>query len=50
MEPIEFRTLRNADLRLNIRRSPTINSGFRLTLNKRYGYWVVVDEEIEWVS
>ena len=50
MEPIEFRTLQDADLRLNIRRSPTIGGGFRLTLNKRHGYWVVVDEEIEWVS
>jgi hypothetical protein len=50
MEPIEFRTLQDADLRLNIRRSPTIGGGFRLTLNRRYGYWVVVDEEIEWVS
>jgi hypothetical protein len=50
LEPIEFRTLQDADLRLNIRRSPTIGGGFRLTLNKRHGYWVVVDEEIEWVS
>jgi len=50
MEPIEFRTLQDADLRLNIRRSPTIGGGFRLTLNRRHGYWVVVDEEIEWVS
>ena len=47
---IEFRTLQNADLRLSIRRSPTIGGGFRLTLNKRHGYWVVVEEEIEWVS
>lgn len=50
MEPIDFRTLQDADLRLNIRRSPTIGGGFRLTLNKRHGYWVVVNEEIEWVS
>lgn len=50
LEPIEFRTLQDADLRLSIRRSPTIGGGFRLTLNKRHGYWVVVDEEIEWVS
>ena len=50
MEPIEYRTLQDADLRLNIRRSPTIGGGFRLTLNRRNGYWVVVDEEIEWVS
>lgn len=50
MEPIEFRTLQDAELHLNIRRSPTIGGGFRLTLNKRHGYWVVVDEEIQWVS
>ena len=50
MEPIEFRTLQDADLRLNIRRSPTVGGGFRLTLNKRHGFWVVLDEEIEWVS
>ncbi|MBW7884227.1 MAG: hypothetical protein H3C34_16610 [Caldilineaceae bacterium] len=50
MEPIEFRTLQDADVRLNIRRSPTVGGGFRLTLNKRHGFWVVVDEEIEWVS
>ena len=50
MEPIEFQTLQDADLRLNIRRSPTIGGGFRLTMKKRHGYWVIVDEEIEWVS
>jgi hypothetical protein len=50
MDPIEFRTLQDADLRLSIRRSPTVGGGFRLTMNKRHGFWVVVDEEIEWVT
>lgn len=50
MEPVEFRTLQDADVRLNVRRSPTVGGGFRLTLNKRHGFWVVVDEEIEWAS
>jgi hypothetical protein len=50
MEPIEFRTLQDADVRLNVRRSPTVGGGFRLTMNKRHGFWVVVDEEIEWAS
>lgn len=50
MDPIEFRTLQEADLRLSIRRSPTVGGGFRLTLNKRHGFWVVVGEEIEWVT
>lgn len=50
MEPIEFRTLQDADLHLNIRRSPTVGGGFRLRLHKRHGYWVVVDEDIEWAT
>lgn len=50
MDPIEFRTLQDADLRLSIRRSPTVGGGFRLTMNKRHGFWVVVDEEVEWVT
>lgn len=50
MEPIEFRTLHEADLRLHIRRSPVVGGGFRLHFAKRRGQWVVVEEEIEWVS
>jgi hypothetical protein len=50
MDPIEFRTLQDAELHLSIRRSPTVGGGFRLTLNKRHGFWVIADEEIEWVS
>ena len=50
MDPIEFRTVQDAELHLNIRRSPTVGGGFRLTLNKRHGFWVITDEEIEWVS
>lgn len=50
MDLIEFRTLNDAELHLSIRRSPTVGGGFRLTLHKRHGFWVVADEEIEWVS
>lgn len=50
MEPIEFRTLHEADMRIHVRRSPMVGGGFRLHLAKRRGYWVVADEEIEWVS
>lgn len=50
MEMIDFRTLQDADVRINIRRSPTVGGGFRLTLHKRHGLWVVVDEQIDWVS
>lgn len=50
MEMIDFRTLQDADVRINIRRSPTVGGGFRLTLQKRHGMWVIVDEQIEWVS
>lgn len=50
MEMIDFRTLQDADVRINIRRSPTVGGGFRLTLQKRHGMWVVTDEQIEWVS
>ena len=32
MEPIDFRTLQDVEVRLNIRRSPTVGGGFRLTL------------------
>jgi len=50
MEPIEFRTLHDAEVRVHIRRSPMVGGGFRLHLAKRRGHWVVVGEEIEWVS
>jgi len=50
MEPIEFRTLQDAELRLHIRRTPMAGGGFRLTLKKRRKMWVVVDEQMEWVS
>jgi hypothetical protein len=50
MEPIEFRTLQEAELRLHVRRSPTVGGGFRLHMAKRRGYWVVAEEEIEWAS
>ena len=50
LELIEFRTLQDADVRINIRRSPTVGGGFRLTMHKRHGMWVVTDEQIEWVS
>lgn len=50
MEPIEFRTLQEADMRVHIRRSPVVGGGFRLHFAKRRNQWVVVDEEIEWVS
>lgn len=50
MEPVEFASLQEADLRLHIRRSPMVGGGFLLHMEKRRGRWVVVDEEIEWVS
>lgn len=50
MEPIEFRTLNDAELRLHIRRTPMVGGGFRLELQKRRKMWVVVGEEVEWVS
>jgi len=50
MEPIEFRTLSEAEMRMHIRRSPIVGGGFKLHLAKRRNQWVVVDEEIEWVS
>jgi len=27
-----------------------VGGGFRLTMHKRHGMWVVADEQIEWVS
>lgn len=50
MDPIEFRSLQEAELRIHIRRTPTVGGGFRLELEKRRKMWVVVDEEVEWVS
>lgn len=50
MEPIEFQTLNDATLQLHIRRTPMVGGGFRLQLKKRRKLWVVVDEQVEWVS
>ncbi len=50
MDPIEFRTLNDAELNLHIRRTPMVGGGFRLSLKKRRKMWVVVDEQVEWVS
>ena len=50
MEPIEFRTLQDAELHMNIRRTPMVGGGFRIELRKRRKMWVVVNEEVEWVS
>jgi hypothetical protein len=50
MEPIEFRTLSDATANLNIRRTPMVGGGFRIALQKRRKMWVVVGEEVEWVS
>lgn len=50
MEPIEFRTVQDAEVQMHIRRSPVVGGGFRLRLQKRRNMWVVVDEELEWVS
>lgn len=50
MEPIEFGTLQDAEMRVHIRRSPVVGGGFRLHLAKRRNQWVVVNEEIDWVS
>jgi hypothetical protein len=50
MEPIEFRTLNEAVVHMHIRRSPMVGGGFRLELEKRGKLWVVVNEQVEWVS
>jgi hypothetical protein len=50
LDLIEFRTVQDASVRIHIRRSPAVGGGFCLTLHKRYGLWVVVQEVIEWVS
>jgi len=50
MELIEFRTVQDAEVQLHIRRSPTVGGGFRLQLQKRRNMWIVVGEELEWVS
>ena len=50
MDPIEFYTLQEAQLHMHIRRTPTVGGGFRLALQKRRKMWVVVEEEVEWVS
>lgn len=50
METIDFRTLQDAEIHMHIRRTPTVGGGFRLELKKRRKMWVVVNEEVEWVS
>jgi hypothetical protein len=50
MDPIEFRTVQDAELNLHVRRTPMVAGGFRLQLQKRRNMWVVVKEEMEWVS
>jgi len=50
MDPIEFRTVQDAEVQMHIHRSPVVGGGFRLRLQKRRNMWVVVDEELEWVS
>ena len=50
MEPVEFHTLQEAEVHMHIRRTPNVGGGFRLELHKRRKMWVVVDEDVEWVS
>lgn len=50
MDPIEFRTLQDAELHLHVRRTPVVGGGFRLQLHKRRNMWVVVGDETEWAS
>lgn len=50
MDAIDFPSLDDAKIRIRIRRSPTLAGGFLLTLKRRAKMWVVVNEEIEWVS
>jgi hypothetical protein len=50
MDPIEFRTLQDAELHLHIRRTPVVGGGFRLQLHKRRNMWVVVEDETEWAA
>lgn len=50
METIDFQTVSDAEVTLHIRRTPTVGGGFRIRLQKRRNMWIVVNEEIEWVS
>lgn len=50
MDPIEFQTLDDAQIKLHIRRSPTVGGGFAMRLRKRRNMWVITHEEMEWVS
>jgi hypothetical protein len=50
MEPIEFRTLKDAEVQMNIQRSPVVGGGFRLRLQKRRKMWIVIEEEMDWVG
>lgn len=50
MEPIEFRTLKEAEVQINIQRSPVVGGGFHLRLQKRRKMWIVTEEEMDWVG
>ena len=50
MDPIDFKDLENATVRIRIRRTPSLGGGFRLNMKRRAKMWVVINEEIEWVS
>lgn len=50
MDPIKFQTLQDAEVHMHIRRTPMVGGGFRLEMKKRRKMWVVVGEEVEWVS
>jgi hypothetical protein len=50
MEPVEFASLKEAEVQINIRRSPVVGGGFQLHLEKRHKMWVVTDEEMDWVG
>lgn len=50
MDPIDFLTLEDVELNLNIRQTPMSGGGFRLKMQKRRDMWIIVDEQIEWAS
>ncbi len=50
IDPIEFRTLQDAEVMVHIRRTPIAGGGFRMQMQKRRKMWVVVEEAVEWVS
>lgn len=50
MDPIDFLTLEEVEITLNIRQTPMSGGGFRLKMHKRRDMWIIVDEQIEWAS